>query len=78
MRDPDNPLEAFDAVATVASEMGAYIRIPNPMAEGGSEIGFADLDMGQRLRVEPLRADADHGNLDIKKAPDGRNLGHRR
>jgi exoribonuclease R len=70
--------ETFDAVVTGASEKGTYVRILSPMAEGRLEIDFAGMDVGQRLRVELLRADVERGYLDFKKTSEGRNLGHRR
>ena len=60
--------EQFDAIVTGASDKGTWVRIFHPAVEGRLAIGFAGLDVGQRLRVQLSRTDVERGFIDFKKA----------
>jgi VacB/RNase II family 3'-5' exoribonuclease len=59
--------ERFDAIVTGASEKGTWVRIGRPAVEGKVVRGFDGLDVGDRLRVELVRTDVDHGFIDFER-----------
>jgi len=61
--------ETFDAIVTGAADKGTWVRLMAPPVEGKLIQGFAGVDVGQRLRVRLVTADATHGYLDF--AADG-------
>jgi exoribonuclease-2 len=61
----------FDAVVTGASDKGTWVRISNPPVEGKLEIGFAGLQVGDRVRVELVGTDVERGYIDFKRVGGG-------
>ena len=59
--------EQFDAVVTGASAKGTWVRIVHPAAEGKVVRGFEGLDVGDRVRVELVRTDVEHGFVDFAR-----------
>jgi VacB/RNase II family 3'-5' exoribonuclease len=55
----------FDAIVTGASSKGTWARITQPAAEGRIVRGFEGLQVGDRARVQLLRADVDRGFIDF-------------
>jgi ribonuclease R len=60
--------EKFDAIVTGASSKGTWVRILRPPAEGMLVRGTKGLDVGDRLRVELLHTDVEHGFVDFGRA----------
>jgi len=60
--------ERFDAFVTGASPKGTWVRIARPAAEGMLVRGFQDLDVGDRIRVELVHTDFEHGFVDFARA----------
>ena len=58
----------FDGIVTGASAKGTWVRISSPTVEGRVVRGFEGLDVGDKVRVELLRADATHGFIDFARA----------
>ncbi|BDG02905.1 RNB domain-containing ribonuclease [Anaeromyxobacter oryzae] len=63
--------ERFDAIVTGASEKGTWVRISRPPVEGKVVRGFERLDVGDRLRVELVHTDVEHGFIDFVRAREG-------
>jgi exoribonuclease-2 len=59
--------ETFDAIVTGATEHGTFVRLLDPHAEGMLQHGKNGLDVGDKLRVKLVRADAQHGFIDFDK-----------
>ena len=59
--------DAFDGIVTGASSKGTWVRVSSPTVEGRVVRGFEGLDVGDRVRVELLRADATHGFIDFAR-----------
>ena len=59
--------ERFDAIITGASDQGTWVRLLRPPIEGKLVSGFEGMDVGQRLRVQLVRADVDRGYIDFKR-----------
>jgi VacB/RNase II family 3'-5' exoribonuclease len=57
--------QRFDAFVTGASPKGTYVRIGRPAAEGRLVRGFHGLDVGDRIHVELLHTDFEHGFVDF-------------
>ena len=57
-----------DAVVTGASEKGTWVRIFRPPVEGKLIRGTEALDVGDRLRVELVRTDVEHGFIDFVRS----------
>lgn len=57
--------ERFDGIITGASDKGTWVRIEHPMAEGKVVRGFGNLDVGDRVTVELVGADARRGFIDF-------------
>ena len=54
-----------DALFTGASENGTWARLFHPPVEGKLIRGFEGLDVGDRVRVELIRADVERGFIDF-------------
>jgi VacB/RNase II family 3'-5' exoribonuclease len=63
--------EEFDAVVTGASPKGTWVRLCHPPIEGKLERGFEGVDVGDRVRVRLVRADAERGFIDFVRVPGG-------
>ncbi len=59
--------EQFDGIVTGASAKGTWIRIFAPSLEGRLISGYEGIDVGQRLRVQLVRANVEKGYIDFKK-----------
>ena len=60
--------ERFDAIVTGASAKGTWVRILQPAVEGKVVSGFEGLDVGDRVQVELVRTDVEHGFIDFVRA----------
>jgi exoribonuclease-2 len=58
----------FDAIVTGASPKGTYVRIDHPAAEGRLVRGIHGLGVGDRVRVELVHTDFEHGFVDFARA----------
>lgn len=58
--------ERFDAIVTGASYKGTWVRLVHPPVEGRLVAGHAELDVGDRLRVELVRTDVERGYIDFE------------
>jgi exoribonuclease-2 len=59
--------EQFDGIVTGASEKGVWVRIVAPPVEGKVVRGFQGLDVGERVRVKLVDADAQRGFIDFAR-----------
>ncbi|MBF0362356.1 MAG: RNB domain-containing ribonuclease [Oligoflexia bacterium] len=59
--------ETFDALCTGAADKGTWVRIFNPPVEGRLIYGFAEVDVGHRLRVELIHTNVEKGFIDFKR-----------
>lgn len=59
--------EAFDAIVTGASPKGTFVRILKPHVEGMLVRGKEGLDVGDRVRVQLVKADVNSGFIDFAK-----------
>jgi exoribonuclease-2 len=59
--------EQFDAIATGASDKGTWVRVLHPPVDGRLVDGFQGVDVGNRLRVQLVRADVEQGFIDFKR-----------
>ncbi len=59
----------FDAIVTGASEKGTWVRISGPTTEGRVIRGFADLDVGDRVRVQLVHTNVTRGFIDFSAVP---------
>jgi exoribonuclease R len=59
--------DEFDAIVTGASPKGTFVRILKPHVEGMLVRGKEGLDVGDRVRVELVKADANSGFIDFAK-----------
>jgi exoribonuclease-2 len=59
--------EQFDAICTGASEKGTWVRVFHPPVEGRLIHGFEGMDVGNRVRVQLVRADVEQGFIDFKR-----------
>jgi exoribonuclease-2 len=59
--------EQFDAIVTGASEKGTWVRLLTIPIEGKLEQGFDGLDVGDRVRVQLIDTNVEHGYIDFKK-----------
>ncbi|HEX2922489.1 MAG TPA: RNB domain-containing ribonuclease, partial [Chloroflexota bacterium] len=55
----------FDAVITGASDKGTWCRLLNPPVEGKVVRNIADLDVGDRVRVQLLEVNVEQGFIDF-------------
>ncbi len=60
--------EVFDALVTGASDKGTFVRVQQPHVEGMLVQGEQGLDVGDKLRVKLVRADAQKGFIDFVRA----------
>jgi len=60
--------EKFDAIITGAADKGTWVRLMNPPIEGKLVEGFKGMDVGQRLKVQLIHTDVEHGFIDFKKS----------
>ena len=58
----------FDAIVTGASDKGTWVRIFQPPVEGKLMRGVEALDVGDRLRVELVHTDVEHGFIDFVRS----------
>lgn len=59
--------EQFDAIVTGASPKGTWVRVLHPPVEGRLVQGFEVVDVGNKLRVQLVRADVEQGFIDFKR-----------
>ncbi len=59
--------ERFEAFVTGASEVGTWVRITHPAAEGKLVRGYHGLDVGDRVRVELVSTDVERGFIDFAR-----------
>lgn len=57
----------FDGIVTGASKKGTWVRIFQPPVEGKLVHGFDGLDVGDRVRVELISTDVEHGFIDFAR-----------
>ena len=57
--------ERFDALVTGAAAKGTWVRLSAPAVEGRVISGFAGMDVGERVRVELVHTDIEHGFIDF-------------
>jgi VacB/RNase II family 3'-5' exoribonuclease len=55
----------FDAIVTGASGKGTWVRIAHPPVEGKLDNGSAEIQVGDRLRVQLVRTDVERGFIDF-------------
>jgi exoribonuclease-2 len=61
--------QVFDAMVTGASDKGTWVRVLAPPVEGRVVHGEVGLDVGDRVRVKLVAADAERGFIDFVRAP---------
>jgi exoribonuclease-2 len=59
--------EKFDAIVTGASDKGTWVRIAHPLVEGKLIRGFEAVDVGDRVQVQLVHADAPRGFIDFAR-----------
>jgi exoribonuclease-2 len=59
--------ETFDALVTGATPKGIFVRVAQPHVEGLLAQGQQGLDVGDKLRVKLIRADAQRGYIDFAR-----------
>ena len=60
--------ETFDSIVTGVTDHGTFVRVAQPFVEGMLAQGQQGLDVGDRLRVKLIRADAQTGYIDFGRA----------
>lgn len=60
--------ELFDAIVTGVTPKGTFVRIAKPVVEGLLAQGQQGVDVGDKLRVKLIRADAQNGYIDFARA----------
>lgn len=60
--------EPFDAIITGAAPKGTWVRVFQPPVEGRLVQGFEGVKVGDRLRVQLVRADVEQGFIDFRRA----------
>ena len=60
--------QAFDGIVTGASDKGTWVRVITPPVEGRVVRGEAGLDVGERVRVQLIGANAERGFIDFAPA----------
>jgi len=60
--------EEFEAIVTGAAPKGTWVRLIAVPVEGRLAQGFAGADVGDRLRVRLVSADAERGFIDFARA----------
>jgi VacB/RNase II family 3'-5' exoribonuclease len=61
--------EIFDATVTGVTDGGTWVRIFHPPVEGMLDKGFEGRKVGDNLRVQLVRTDAERGYIDFVRAP---------
>jgi exoribonuclease R len=59
--------EQFESLVTGASSKGIWVRLLDVPVEGKVVQGFEDLDVGDRIRVQLMATDIEHGFIDFRK-----------
>jgi len=59
--------ERFDAIVTGAAPKGTWVRILHPPIEGKLVYDSANVDVGQRIRVQLIHTDVERGFIDFKR-----------
>ena len=59
--------ETFDAIVTGVTPKGTFVRVLTPHVEGLLARGAQGVDVGDKLRVTLVRADADRGYIDFER-----------
>jgi exoribonuclease-2 len=57
----------YDAIVTGAAEKGTWVRLFHPPVEGKLVEGVQGIDVGQKIRVQLLHTDVEHGFIDFKR-----------
>jgi VacB/RNase II family 3'-5' exoribonuclease len=57
--------EKFDALVTGIGDKGTWVRLVRPPVDGKLVRGFEGLDVGDRVRVELIHTDVEHGFIDF-------------
>lgn len=60
--------QEFDAIVTGANDKGTFVRTLRPPSEGMVVTGAAGMDVGDRVRVRLVGADAERGFIDFARA----------
>ena len=60
--------QVFDGIVTGASDKGTWVRVITPPVEGRVVRGEAGLDVGERVRVQLIGANAERGFIDFARA----------
>jgi exoribonuclease-2 len=60
--------DTFDAIVTGVTPKGTFVRVLQPLVEGLLARGQAGLDVGDKVRVTLVRADAELGYIDFVRA----------
>lgn len=61
--------ETFDAIVTGVTPHGTFVRALKPAVEGMLAQGQQGVDVGDKLRVNLIRTDVQHGFIDFARAP---------
>ena len=59
--------QRFEAIVTGAAEKGTWVRIFNPPVEGKLVQGVQGVNVGQKIEVELMHTDVEHGFIDFKR-----------
>lgn len=59
--------EQFDGIVTGASDKGTWVRLLNLPVEGKLVGSVAGIDVGQKLRVQLISTNVEHGYIDFKE-----------
>ena len=59
--------EHFESIVTGASSKGTWVRLLNVPVEGKLVHGFEGLDVGDRIPVQLIATDVEHGFIDFRK-----------
>lgn len=59
--------EQFDGIVTGAAEKGTWVRLFSLPIEGKLTTGFAGVDVGNKVRVQLMRTDVEHGYIDFRR-----------
>lgn len=60
--------QTFDAIVTGATPKGTFVRVLQPHVEGLLAQGAQGTDVGDKLRVQLIRTDPQHGYIDFARA----------
>jgi exoribonuclease-2 len=60
--------DAFDAIVTGVTPKGTFVRVLEPHVEGLLARGQEGLDVGDKVRVTLVRADAERGYIDFARS----------